>query len=448
MDSADIVKQGILQSVMSYYLLKEKVDDGIIHYAGKCYDFNEMVNAVESVLDFDLTHGKWCNLFEKKLAEFLDVKYCLLVNSGSSANLLAFMALTSPSNNIYQIKRGDEIITTACCFPTTLAPIIQYGAVPVFVDVDENGNIDCNELEKAYTIKTKAIMTAHTLGNPFNIEAVNNFCKEHCDIYLIEDNCDSLGSKYNNKYTGTFGDIGTSSFYPAHHICMGEGGAVYTDNLLLYKIMLSMRDWGRACTCNTGEDNKCGKRFSQKLGKLPNNYDHKYIYQEQGFNLKATEMQAAIGVAQLDKLENFIKKRQENFIYLYNKLKGLQDYLILPQTTEYSNPSPFSFLILTKEGVDKNKLVEYLENNKIQTRPLFAGNILLHPCFDSLEIDKDYRVIGDLKNTNYIMNNGFMVGIYPGLNNKDLDKISNVIWNYFIINGNSQHKENNYEYGF
>jgi len=387
-----------------------------VNYAGRVFDENEMVNLVDSSLDFWLTYGKYSKEFENKLANYLGVRWSLLVNSGSSANLLAFYALTSPLLKEKQIKRGDEVITVAAAFPTTIAPIVQYGAVPVFVDMElEHFNIDVTQLENALSSKTKAVMLAHTLGNPFDISAVREFCHRH-NLWLIEDNCDALGSTYKDKLTGSWGDIGTSSFYPPHHMTMGEGGAVYTDNPLLKKILLSMRDWGRDCWCESGVDNTCGARFTQQFGKLPKGYDHKYVYSHFGFNLKPTDMQAAIGVAQLEKLPDFVKKRQQHWQYLYDGLKDIDEFIfMLPQ--EHSEVSWFGFMITLKDDVkfSRNKLAQYLEQNHIQTRNLFAGNILRHPLFQDLRHNKDYKIIGNLINTDKIMNNSLWIGVYPGM---------------------------------
>ena len=393
-----------------------------VNYAGRVFDAAEMTNLADAALEFWLTSGRYTKEFEKKLAEHLGVKYALMVNSGSSANLLAFSALTSPLLGERRIKRGDEVITVACAFPTTVAPIIQYGAVPVFVDVEsKSANIDVNELEKALSEKSKAVMVAHTLGNPFDLRKVKEFCEKY-GLFLIEDNCDALGSRYEGKYTGTWGDIGTSSFYPPHHLTMGEGGAVYTDDPLLKKAMLSIRDWGRECWCDSGVDNSCGCRFTRQFGKLPKGYDHKYVYSHFGYNLKATDLQAAIGVAQLDKLEGFTAKRKANFAKLYDGLKDLKELEIFEKYPE-SDPAWFGFLLTVTEeaGFTRNELTEYLEKNQIQTRNLFAGNLLKHPCFEGLEENKDYRVIGGLPNTERIMNSSFWVGVYPGMTEEKLD---------------------------
>lgn len=406
-----------------------------IPYASRVYDENEFVNLIDSSLEFWLTAGRYANKFEKEFAEYLGVKYCSLVNSGSSANLLAFMTLTSPLLGDRQVKRGDEVITVAAGFPTTIAPIIQYGAVPVFVDVTiPQYNIDVSQLEDALSDKTKAVMIAHTLGNPFNLEHISKFCKEH-DLWLIEDNCDALGSTYTingeEKLTGTIGDIGTSSFYPPHHMTMGEGGAVYTNNSLLNKIIKSFRDWGRDCQCSSGQDNLCGNRFTQKYGELPIGYDHKYVYSHFGYNLKATDLQAAIGCAQLEKFPSFVERRKYNFNRLKEGLSTLEDKLILPEAVENSDPSWFGFMITVKDG-DKNNLVQYLEDKGVQTRMLFAGNILKQPCFDELRDDETkYRVVGNLENTNKIMNNTFWIGVYPGMTDEKLDYMVECIKNYF-----------------
>ena len=431
----------------NHYQTIHKKDTGFkagdrINYAGRVYDEKEMINLTDASLDFWLTYGRWSREFEKKLGDYLGIKYAFLVNSGSSANLLAFMALTSPLLEDRRIKRGDEVITVAAGFPTTVAPIIQYGAIPVFVDVDlETSNIDVTQLETALSPKTKAVILAHTLGNPFDIQAVKTFCQKH-NLWLVEDNCDALGSQYlaeefwtpstqhpkpktQNRfcYTGTFGDIGTSSFYPPHHMTMGEGGAVYTENKLLKKIVLSMRDWGRDCWCESGVDNTCGYRFSKQYGTLPFGYDHKYVYSHFGYNLKPTDLQAAIGCAQLEKLDGFTKQRKENFQTLSQGLADLEDVFHLPKATSKSDPSWFGFMLTLKDGVSftRNEIVEHLEANKIQTRNLFAGNIIRHPCFSSLKEGKDYRIIGELKNTNKILNDSFWVGVYPGMRREALE---------------------------
>ena len=418
---------------------KEYQEGDRIPYASRVYDHDEMVNLVDSSLDFWLTSGRYTDEFEKKLAEYLNVRFCSLVNSGSSANLLAFMTLTSPLLGERRVKRGDEVITVAAGFPTTVTPMIQYGAVPVFVDVTiPQYNIDVTKLEEALSPKTKAVMIAHTLGNPFDLKAVKEFCKKH-NLWLIEDNCDALGSTYTidgvTKQTGTIGDIGTSSFYPPHHMTMGEGGAVYTNNPVLNKIARSFRDWGRDCVCNPGQDNMCEHRFDRQYGELPLGYDHKYVYSHFGYNLKATDMQAAIGCAQLEKFPSFVEKRKENFRRMRSQLEGLEEYLILPEAAENSDPSWFGFLITCKEGVDRNALVQYIEDHGVQTRMLFAGNLTKHPCFDEMRKNKEgYRIIGDLTNTDRIMNESFWVGLYPGMSEKKIDYMAKVIRNYFEEN--------------
>ena len=416
-----------------YHNHKEPFKEGQrIPYASRVYDSAEMMNLVDSSLEFWLTSGRYTDQFEKKLAEYLGVRFCSLVNSGSSANLNAFMALTSPLLGERAIGRGDEVITVAAGFPTTVTPIIQYGAVPVFVDVTiPQYNIDVMQLEEAYSDKTKAVMIAHTLGNPFDLQAVKAFCDKH-NLWLVEDNCDALGSKYTIdgtvKFTGTIGDIGTSSFYPPHHMTMGEGGAVYTNNPLLNKIIRSFRDWGRDCVCPSGQDNLCNHRFDKQYGELPLGYDHKYVYSHFGYNLKATDMQAAIGCAQLDKFPSFVEKRKSNFARLKSNLSGLEDKLILPEACPNADPSWFGFLITCKDGVDRNKLVQEIENKGIQTRMLFAGNLVKHPCFDEMrKSGEGYRVVGELTNTNRIMENSFWVGVYPGMTDEMIDYMAKVI---------------------
>ncbi|HIP13130.1 MAG TPA: lipopolysaccharide biosynthesis protein RfbH [Arcobacter sp.] len=430
MTKKELLKQEILDKTKEYYELVHKpqqekkfdVATSRVNYAGKVFDEKEMQYLVDSSLDFWLTYGDYSKKFEKKLSEYLNVRWSFLVNSGSSANLLAFYTLTSPLLKERQIKRGDEVITVAAAFPTTVTPIVQYGAVPVFVDMElTHFNIDTTQLELALSPKTKAIMIAHSLGNPFNLKDVKAFCDKH-NLWLIEDNCDALGTIYDGKPTGTWGDIGTSSFYPPHHMTMGEGGATYTDNPLLKKIILSMRDWGRDCWCESGVDNTCGSRFSQSHGSLPKGYDHKYVYGHFGFNLKVSDMQAAIGVAQLEKFPDFVEKRKENFNKLYNGLKDLEN-LILVEAQPLSDPSWFGFMITLKDGVafTRNEVSEFLENNRIQTRNLFAGNIIRHPLFESMVKNEDYKVIGDLPNTDKIMNDSFWIGLYPGMGDDAID---------------------------
>ena len=416
----------------AFHNKKEYKDGDRINYAGRVYDKKEMTNLVDSALKFWLTAGEYTDRFETKLAEFLGVKHCSAVNSGSSANMLAFFALTSPLLGDRAIKRGDEVITVAAGFPTTVAPIIQFGAVPVFIDITvPQYNLDVSLLEKALSGKTKAVFAAHTLGNPFDIKAVKKFCKKN-NLWLIEDNCDSLGSKYTldgeTKYTGTFGDIGTSSFYPPHHITMGEGGAVYTDSPLLHKIIRSMRDWGRDCVCPSGKDNLCGHRFDGQYGLLPKGYDHKYVYSHFGFNLKPSDMQSAVGCAQLEKLPSFIEKRRENFVFLKNALENVGDRIILPEACENSSPSWFGFLMTCKDGIDRESVVRHLEEKGIQTRMLFAGNLIKHPCFDSIRDESSlYRVVGSLENTDKVMNNSFWVGVYPKMTKDMLLKTADEI---------------------
>ena len=411
---------------------KEWKEGERISYASRVYDHEEMVNLVDSSLEFWLTSGRYTKQFEEEFAKFLDVKYCASVNSGSSANLIAFMTLTSPLLKERQIKRGDEIITVACGFPTTVSPIIQYGAIPVFVDITiPEYNINTEMLEKAYTEKTKAVMIAHTLGNPFPLKEVKDFCDKH-HLWLIEDNCDALGSKYTingeTKFTGTIGDIGTSSFYPPHHMTMGEGGAVYTNDPLLYKIIKSFRDWGRDCSCPSGVDNLCGHRFDKQYGELPLGYDHKYVYSHFGYNLKITDMQAAVGCAQIKKLPMFGKRRRENFNKLKEGVKEIEDKMILPEATPNSDPSWFGFLITCRPGINRNKITTYLEEHGIQTRNLFAGNLIKHPCFDTLrETQSGYRVVGNLENTDRVMNDTFWVGVYPGMTDEKLNYMIKVI---------------------
>ena len=438
--SREIEKQEILNLVKKY---AEKYLSNInnnsfsvgdkIPYSEKVFDENEVVNLVDSALDFWLTQGKFYDEFEDKLSKYLNIKYVSLVNSGSSANLLAFMALTSPLLKERKINKGDEVITVACGFPTTISPIVNFGAMPVFVDIDiPTYNVDVNDLEKALSNKTKAVFLAHTLGNPFDIIKVKEFCDKH-SLWLIEDNCDALGAEVNidgvYKKTGTIGDIGTSSFYPPHHITMGEGGAVYTNNPILHKIVQSMRDWGRDCICKSGVDNTCGKRFTGQYGELPFGYDHKYVYSHFGYNLKATDLQAAIGVKQLDKINDFVEKRRENFDIMTNELikNGLQKYFILPKATYNTKPSWFSYILTVKDEAKENclirkKIVDYLDSKKIHTRYVFAGNMIKQPVYSNAN-KNNYRVIGDLKNTDKVMNDTFMVGVYPLINKEKIDYI-------------------------
>ena len=420
----------ILEQVKEYadkfHAVKPYEEGDRIPYARRVYGSEEMVNLVDSSLEFWLTSGRYTDEFEKKFAEYLGVKFCSLVNSGSSANLGAFMALTSPLLKDRRIKRGDEVITVAAGFPTTVAPVIQYGAVPVFVDVTiPQYNIDVTKLEEALSPKTKAVMIAHTLGNPFDLKAVKEFCTKH-NLWLVEDNCDALGSKYTidgeEKFTGTIGDIGTSSFYPPHHMTMGEGGAIYTNNPLLNKCIRSMRDWGRDCVCPSGRDNFCGHRFDGQYGLLPAGYDHKYVYSHFGYNLKATDLQAAVGCAQIVKFPSFVERRRHNFDRLKEGLADCQDKLILPEAAPNSRPSWFGFMMTVKEGVDRVKVVKYIEDHGVQTRNLFAGNLTKHPCFDEMRATGEgYRVVGELTNTDRIMNDTFWIGVYPGMTDEMID---------------------------
>ena len=439
MTRKDELKQQILALTKEYYMevheQKSPFEPGktFVNYGGRYFDENELVNLVNSSLDFWLTAGPWAHKFERSLATWLGVKYCSLTNSGSSANLLAFSALTSPLLGERRIRRGDEVITVACGFPTTVTPCIQYGAVPVFVDVTvPEYNIDVTQLEIAYSAKTKAVMIAHSLGNPFNLEAVKAFCDKY-NLWLIEDNCDALGSTYlingEERKTGTIGDIGPSSFYPPHHMTMGEGGAVYTNNPQLYKIVNSFRDWGRDCWCMGGVDNTCGCRFTKQFGGLPLGYDHKYVYSHFGYNLKVTDMQAAIGCAQLEKLDDIVEARRKNFAYLRQGLEGVKG-LILPEAQKNSNPSWFGFLISVRldAGFTRNDLAQYLESKKIQTRNLFAGNLLKHPAFDEMRRSGEgFRVVGNLESTDFIMNNTLWIGVYPGMTQEMLDYMVSTI---------------------
>lgn len=434
-----------IKSLVAKYYEQFKKDSGVfkpgdrINYAGRVFDEKEMCTLTDAVLDFWLTTGRFADKFEKNFAKWIGVKYANLVNSGSSANLIAFMALTCKELGDKRIKKGDEVITVACGFPTTVAPVIQYGAIPVFVDVTiPQYNIDVDMLEKAVSEKTKAVIIAHTLGNPFDLKAVKEFCDKY-GLWLIEDNCDALGSQYNFdgdiKYTGTVGDIGTSSFYPPHHMTMGEGGCVYTNNPLLNKLIKSLRDWGRDCICASGQDNFCKHRFDGQYGKLPFGYDHKYVYSHLGYNLKVTDMQAAIGCEQLEKFPSFIEKRRYNWNYLKSNLQDISDKIILPEQEKNSNPSWFGFLITIKEnsGMNRNEFTKFLENRNIQTRLLFSGNLVKHPCFDLLKENCDYKVVGSLDNTDYIMNNTFWIGVYPGMNKEMLDYMIESIKAY--VNG-------------
>lgn len=403
-----------------------------IAYASRVYDEKEMCNLVDASLEFWLTSGRYTREFERKFSEYIGIKYCSLVNSGSSANLLAFMALTSPLLGERQVLPGDEMITVAAGFPTTVAPAVQYGVIPVFIDVTiPQYNLDVSQLEDALSDKTKVVMAAHTLGNPFDLKRVKEFCDRH-HLWLIEDNCDALGTTYvingEERYTGTIGDIGTSSFYPPHHMTMGEGGAVYTNQPLLHQCIRSFRDWGRDCICSSGQDNLCGHRFEKQYGELPLGYDHKYVYSHFGYNLKATDMQAAIGCAQIDKMPEFTEKRRENFAKLLEGLRVCEKQLILPEPCENSLPSWFGFLLTCKEGTDRRQVVAYLEEHGIQTRMLFAGNLLKHPCFNQMRaLGKGYRVIGELTCTDQIMKDTFWVGVYPGMTEEMTDYVIKMV---------------------
>jgi CDP-6-deoxy-D-xylo-4-hexulose-3-dehydrase len=441
--TSEEIRNEILALVRKYYQVEHNskkiyaIGDRI-PYAGRVFDEQELTNLVDASLEFWLTTGRYTELFETRFAEFLGVRHCSLVNSGSSANLLAFMALTSPMLGGRRIQRGDEVITVACGFPTTVAPIIQYGAVPVFVDVTlPTYNIDCDQLEQALSPKTKAVIIAHTLGNPFELQRVKAFCERH-GLWLVEDNCDALGSSYyidgERKYTGTIGHLGTSSFYPPHHMTMGEGGAVYTNDPLLHRIVTSMRDWGRDCCCPPGKDDTCQQRFTQQFGELPLGYDHKYIYSHFGYNLKVTDLQAAIGCAQLDKLPKFIEERRQNWQALHDGLVDLQDFFILPDATTQSKPSWFGFVLTVKNnaGFTRDEIVGYLEKNKIQTRMLFAGNLLKHPCFDEMRATGEgYRIAGELTNTDIIMNRTFWLGVYPGMEPGMIQHMIDTVHDFF-----------------
>ena len=431
-------REQIKEMVTEYYHdFKEKKtpyqEGDRITYAARVFDEKEMCALTDAMLDFWLTTGRFSDQFEKEFAEWIGVKYAHLVNSGSSANLIAFMTLTAQELGERQIKRGDEVITVACGFPTTVAPVIQYGAVPVFVDVTvPQYNIDVTKLEDALSSKTKAVMIAHTLGNPFDLTTVKEFCDAH-NLWLIEDNCDALGTQYTingeTRFTGTWGDIGTSSFYPPHHMTMGEGGCVYTNNPKLHRLILSFRDWGRDCICPSGQDNFCGHRFDGQFGELPKGYDHKYVYSHFGYNLKVTDMQAAIGCEQLKKFPSFIERRRYNWDRLHAALEPVADKLILPEAAKNSRPSWFGFLISVKPecGLDRNAVTRYIEDHNVQTRLLFSGNLIKHPCFDQIRGADEYRVVGELTNTEFIMNNTFWVGVYPGMTDEMIDYMAKII---------------------
>ncbi len=437
-DSEQEARQEILEAVAEYYHEFKENQKAFepgdrINYAARVFDEKEMCSLVESALDFWLTTGRFAEEFEREFAKWLGVRFAHLVNSGSSANLIAFSALTAPELGDRQIKRGDEVITVAAGFPTTVTPIIQYGAVPVFVDVTiPQYNIDVTRLEAALSDKTKAVMIAHTLGNPFDLKAVRAFCNAH-KLWLIEDNCDALGSKYTidgeTRFTGAWGDIGTSSFYPPHHMTMGEGGCVYTNDPKLHRLILSYRDWGRDCVCPSGHDNFCGHRFDGQYGKLPQGYDHKYVYSHFGYNLKVTDMQAAVGCEQLKKIPTFIERRRHNWQRLRDALECVSDKLRLPEPTPDSEPSWFGFMMSVRpeSGLERNAVTRYLEEHNIQTRLLFSGNLIKHPCFDPIRGTEAYRVVGGLENTDYIMNNSYWVGVYPGMTDEMVDYMAKII---------------------
>lgn len=431
-EARELILLSVKEYCDTYHKKKQYHKGDQIPYASRVYDSAEMCSLVDSALEFWLTAGRYTQEFEQKLAEYLGIRYCSLVNSGSSANLLAFMALTSPLLGERQVKPGDEMITVAAGFPTTVTPAIQYGVIPVFIDVTiPQYNMDVSMLEEALSEKTKVVMAAHTMGNPFDLATVKAFCEKH-HLWLIEDNCDALGSKYTmlgeEKFTGTIGDIGTSSFYPPHHMTMGEGGAVYTDNALLNKCIRSFRDWGRDCVCASGQDNLCGCRFDRQYGELPFGYDHKYVYSHFGYNLKATDMQAAVGCAQLDKFPMFVKRRKQNFNRLCEALKEAEEQIIFPAACAHADPSWFGFLLTCKEDVERSKVISYIENHGIQTRMLFAGNLTKHPCFDRMRKARTgYRIVGDLANTDRIMNDTFWVGVYPGMTDEMVDDMAQVI---------------------
>jgi CDP-6-deoxy-D-xylo-4-hexulose-3-dehydrase len=437
LDKSQQIRQQISQLVEEYAAIKyepKAFEPGatVIPPSGKVLDSAELKSMVEASLDGWLTTGRFNEAFEQRLANYLGVKFLITTNSGSSANLLAFTALTSPRLGERAIKQGDEVIGVAAGFPTTVNPILQFGAVPVFVDIDlTTHNIDVDKIEAAISPKTKAIMLAHSLGNPFNIKVVMDICKRH-NLWLIEDNCDALGSRYNGQLTGTFGDIGTLSFYPAHHITMGEGGAVFTNNLELKQIAESFRDWGRDCYCPPGKDNTCGKRFCWKLGSLPEGYDHKYTYSHLGYNLKITDMQAACGLAQMDKLDRFVQARKDNFAYLRNRLASCEEFLILPEATPDSDPSWFGFLITIRPEAEVRRvdLINYLDQNKIGTRLLFAGNLTRQPYM----LGRNFRISGELTNTDLVMNNSLWIGVYPALNEEMLSFVADKIEAFFGVN--------------
>ena len=433
-EARDQIKQMVGEYYHEFKEKKEPFHPGErISYASRVFDEKEMQSLTDAMLDFWLTTGRFSDKFEREFADWIGVRFAHLVNSGSSANLIAFSVLTAPELGERQIRRGDEVITVACGFPTTVTPMLQYGAIPVFVDVTvPQYNIDVTKLEEAYSEKTKAVMIAHTLGNPFDLKEVKAFCDRH-HLWLVEDNCDALGSKYTidgvTKYTGTWGDIGTSSFYPPHHMTMGEGGCVYTNDSLLNRLILSYRDWGRDCICPSGQDNFCGHRFDGQYGELPKGYDHKYTYSHLGYNLKVTDLQAAVGVEQLKKFPGFIERRKHNWKRLHKALEPVSDRLILPEPAVNSDPSWFGFLISVKpeSGIERNKVTRFIENHNVQTRLLFSGNLIKHPCFDQIRGTDAYRIVGDLNQTEFIMNQTFWVGVYPGMTDEMIDYMAEVI---------------------
>lgn len=433
------LRRKVLEATAQYYLEvhgspKPFKKGDRLSYGGRVFDEQEMLNLVDSSLDFWLTAGRYAHEFESEFAQYLGVKHACLTNSGSSANLLAFSALTSPTLGDRRIRRGDEVITIAAGFPTTVTPIIQCGAVPVFLDIAmPSCNVDVTQLEEALSSRTRAVMVAHTLGNPFDVEAVKAFCDKH-DLWLVEDNCDALGSRVKIRdqwrQTGTIGHLGTASFYPPHHMTMGEGGAVFTNDTKLKKLVVSFRDWGRDCWCASGQDNTCGRRFDGQFGQLPAGYDHKFVYSHFGYNLKVTEMQAAIGCAQLKKLPEFVAARKQNWQTLYDSVADLADRFILPEAAAGTDPSWFGFLLTVRpeSGLKRDDLVAHLETNGIQTRMLFAGNLLSHPCFDEMrETGEGYRVVGNLENTNRVMRDSFWLGVYPGLDQNMLNHTIEVL---------------------
>lgn len=437
MRTKEEIRENIISLVQEYTEVEQSekrpfIPGQRIPYCSRVYDAAERINLVDSALEFWLTAGRFCEEFEREFAKYLGVNHVAVVNSGSSANLLAFMTLTSPLLKERVLKRGDEVICVAAAFPTTVTPILQYGAIPVFVDIELGTyNIDVSKLEEALSPKTKCVFLAHSLGNPFDLKAVKEFCDKN-NLWLIEDNCDALGAEFDIGYgfqkTGTIGDLGTSSFYPAHHLTMGEGGAVYTNNEQLSQIMFSLRDWGRDCVCPPGKDNTCKHRFDGQYGELPRGYDHKYVYSHFGYNLKITDMQAAVGCAQLKKIPNFVERRRENWKRLRDGLADMEESYILPNYLENANPSWFGFLLTCREHVSRDKVVPYIENKGIQTRMLFSGNLLRHPCFDEMrKSGEGFRVVGDLKNTDRVVRDTFWVGVYPGMTDEMLGYMAKTI---------------------